>query len=178
MKDFKGEIWKEVNLKDIDLKSKYEVSNLGRIKSYAYGRGKILKGTLIEGYPAVRFRTKEEKLINQYVHRLVAKTFLPKPKEGQRLILHLDYDKTNNRADNLQWATRKEQIDHKVKGPNHRKGLVTNSKLSKNQVIEIKRMLKEGKLRKSVIARKFLISHTQLNRIESGANWANVKLDD
>ena len=42
----------------------------------------------------------------------------------------------------------------------------------------IKKMLKSDKNRLKMIAKQFGITHTQLNRIRSGENWKNVKIDD
>lgn len=170
----KEEVWKKIEREEGEIDIKYEISNFGKVKSYAYGKERILKGANVEGYKAVRLRMRNGKVNNKYVHRLVAEYFLKKTSKDHKLVIHLDYDKTNNHIDNLKWVTQEEQVRHKVNGPHHKRGLVTNSKLSREQVAQIKRLLKEGNLRKSVIARKFLITHTQLNRIENGANWKNV----
>lgn len=173
----KEEVWKGIKSEEGNTEFKYEISNYGRVKSHAYGKERILKVANVEGYKAVRLRMKNGQVQNKYVHRLVAEYFVEKKTKNQNLVIHLDYDKKNNNADNLRWATQNEQVEHKIKGPHHKKGLVTNAKLDSSQVAQIKRLLNEGNLRKSVIARKFLITHTQLNRIENGTNWKNVQPD-
>lgn len=46
------------------------------------------------------------------VHRMVALTFLGEPPAGKTDVNHLDGDKKNNAARNLQWATRAENLEH------------------------------------------------------------------
>jgi len=45
------------------------------------------------------------------IHRLLAKAFIPNT-EGKRTVNHKDGDKLNNKLDNLEWATDKENIQH------------------------------------------------------------------
>lgn len=57
------------------------------------------------------------------VHRLVAEAFIPNP-NGYSEINHIDYDKTNNNVDNLEWCTRLYNIHHSLQNSspvkNHR----------------------------------------------------------
>jgi hypothetical protein len=48
------------------------------------------------------------------VHRLIAITFLGAP-DGTKDVNHKDANKKNNRPDNLEWCTRKENMSHAVK---------------------------------------------------------------
>lgn len=125
------EEWLPVSIENHQIKGKYLVSNFGRIKSFTSNeQGKHLKGTKIEGYPAIRFRTLDGKLITRYVHHLVASHFLAPKEPHHRVLLHLDYNKENNSSVNLKWANKEEQIIHRMQGPNHRRGVITNSKLT------------------------------------------------
>ena len=58
------------------------------------------------GYRAVHLYNSEGKMINKYVHRLVAETFIPNPNNLSE-VNHIDEDKANNSVDNLEWCDRK-----------------------------------------------------------------------
>lgn len=64
----------------------------------------------------------DNKRKNHYVHRLVAEAFIANPL-SKKEINHIDYNKKNNNAKNLEWVTRQENIDHSkgnMKGKKHR----------------------------------------------------------
>ena len=58
------------------------------------------------GYKKVCLYTEEGKMVNKYVHRLVAKTFIDNPNNLPE-VNHIDEDKSNNCVDNLEWCDRK-----------------------------------------------------------------------
>lgn len=97
------EIWKT-----IEDAPNYEVSNLGNIRNKA--RKKNLKpydnGC---GYKKIAFSV-DGKRKYMYVHILVAKAFIPNPHNLPE-VSHLDESRDNNRADNLAWATSKENCN-------------------------------------------------------------------
>lgn len=106
------EIWKPI----AGYKNSYEVSSKGRVRSLARviyrknGRKQFIKEKLItpadngKGYYRVRL-AKNGKNTAYAVHRLVASSFIPNPKEFPE-INHKDENKSNNFVENLEWCDR------------------------------------------------------------------------
>lgn len=169
------ERWKKVD----GFEDAYEVSDLGRVKSLSRWCGTCLKKESFlnsnrrltkDGYPRVVLsksgQTKEYRL-----NRLVAEHFIDNP-HGKKMVNHKNGIKTDNRAENLEWMTREENMQHAydnslkrpIKGWSH-----SNSKLKKEDVDYIKSNFKKGskEFGSSVLGRKFDVSHrTILNVIE------------
>jgi hypothetical protein len=174
----KAERWYEIDFETDLPHDKYEVSHLGRVKSYAIDReeGRILRGGNVNGYRCITVKFGEKMTRQYYVHRLVAETFLQKDNKDQHYVIHMDYDKQNNSIYNLKWVTEEELVAHNNKNPEVLKRRTTGYKLTEADVRVIKRLLKSHKTRLSMIAKRFGITHTQLNRIRSGENWGHVKV--
>ena len=104
-----NEIWRDV----VGYEGLYQVSNLGRVKSlnyHIYGKERILKpGNSSGGYFVVSL-CKNSKRKPFYIHRLVATAFIPNPNNKPE-VNNKDENKTNNRVDNLEWMTSKENIN-------------------------------------------------------------------
>ena len=116
-----NEEWRDI----VGWEGLYQVSNLGRVKSlsrsivYKDGReytypSKIIKNQKVStGYRSVMFYGVNGKK-QYYVHRLVAETFIPNPKNlGD--VNHKDCCKTNNIIINLEWCSRSDNIKHAYK---------------------------------------------------------------
>ena len=117
------EVWEKVSWSP-----KFEVSNWGRVKSYQRDKinGRIIKPVICKkGYAIVKLYNIYTKKIKQIsVHRLVAETFIPNP-ENKPEVNHIDENKLNNRADNLNWMTHRENINH---GTHNERGAINRSK--------------------------------------------------
>ena len=87
----------------------YEVSNLGNVKSFVRGKGKVLKCSLTDtGYYRVNLH-KNGVQRNFKVHKLVAISFLNHTPCGYKLVVdHIDNNPLNNNLDNLQLITNRE----------------------------------------------------------------------
>jgi len=182
------EKWKGVYFDRIDPNEKYEISNYGRIKRFDRKKNdwKIQKPANVNGYAYFSFRTIEDEngksRITKSLHRIVAELFLAPPKRECNNVIHLDFDKWNNHVNNLKWVARNDMFVHSRKSPRtalaieRRKGEITNSKLTATDVMRLKKKLKRGKNPLYKIAKEFGITHTQLNRIRRGENWAHIKI--
>ena len=95
----------------------YDASSEGRIRNRKTGR--ILKTRINDrGYESVCLHDRGEQTSTR-VHRLIAETFIDENCEGLD-VNHIDGNKTNNHIDNLEFCTRKENVQHAFKnGLNH-----------------------------------------------------------
>lgn len=105
-----NEIWRDIS----SYEGLYQVSNLGNVKSLNYlrtGNERMLKPVKNRyGYLLVNL-CKNGKTRLFKVHRLVAKAFIPNT-NNKSDVNHKDENKANNCVDNLEWTTRKENINY------------------------------------------------------------------
>ena len=139
------EIWKDV----VGYEGYYQVSDLGRVRSLdrITSNGRKIKGKILSTkvntppyYPRVSLSVNGKMKLVQ-VHRLVAQAFVYNPDpEHKTQVGHKDESRTNNRADNLEWVTPKENSNmplHRERVSKANEGKVlsaeTKSKISLSQ---------------------------------------------
>ena len=172
------EEWKSITRTE----NMYEVSNYGRVKSYFYNKvdGRIIQPGTIRGFLVVNLKI-ENKTKTHYVHKLVAEEFVPKSHKDDTVVIHLDWDKKNNQAKNLEWTNRDasyKRIHSRLLEDRRTKGkIVTKSKLTAEDVKILKTMLNRG-VRQNVIAKLFCVSEMQVSRIKRNQNWADIEAMD
>ena len=109
------EKWKDV----IGFEGKYQVSNLGRVKSLSKKLGEKRKEIIMLSNVSVT-RKRSYPKVNlgrnncRTVHRLVASAFIPNP-ENKQTVNHIDGNKLNNKLSNLEWSTFRENNQHAKK---------------------------------------------------------------
>ena len=113
------EVWKDVS----GVEGKYQVSNLGRVRSLKFGKERVLKGGITnKGYLQMPLSLNER--VKRYqVHRLVAEAFISNP-NNLPCVNHKDGNKTNNKVENLEWCTQKQNVHHAWNTGLHPKKLV------------------------------------------------------
>lgn len=100
--------------KTIEGFNKYEISNLGRVKSNVYKKERIMKSSFIgkkgNQYLSTKL-TQNGGTKNIIIHIEVAKAFLNHTPSGHKLVVdHIDADTTNNTVGNLQILTNRENV--------------------------------------------------------------------
>ena len=96
----------------------YQVSDEGRVRVLFFTNNQVKKLPKVRvmrpfnngnGYYVVSL-TQNGKRKNHYVHRLVAAAFLGNP-DSLPVVNHINHDKSDNRAQNLEWCTQKTNVD-------------------------------------------------------------------
>lgn len=127
------EIWKDIP----GYESRYMVSNFGRIRSLPKcsrcGIRLMHPGVTPGGYLQVTLRDGKRSKLKR-VHRLVAIAFLPNPR-NLPAVNHIDENKLNNFATNLEWCTAKDNDNHGTR--NYRMGISLRNNWRSRAVYQI-----------------------------------------
>lgn len=171
----------------ISFNTNYSVSSLGRVKRNAnsksvdgkrtYKKERILK-------PAVQSTGRyyyvqlpcNERYRSYRVHRLVAESFIPNPK-NLPVVHHRDYNWRNNAAENLEWCTQKENLlRSRAEGRiyTHPKGKPSpNRQLENDTVLQIRKLYKEGNSC-AMVASVYKISPATVHKIVTNRSYKDV----
>jgi hypothetical protein len=167
----------------------YEVSNFGEVRSlfgislrkdgkkYTH-KSQIIKHFITNnGYCIVPL--KRDVCKKKLIHRLVLESFSPTDNMDELDVNHIDGNKQNNKLDNLEWCTKKENMNHarniglwspeKRCGEKHPLHI-----LSEKDVKQIKSMLQNKEYTQHKIAQMFNVSDTTISEIKYGKKWVNI----
>lgn len=169
------EIWKDIE----NFKGLYQVSNFGKVKSFhKTNLGNILKAyDNGRGYLFVHL-CKDGKRKYGYIHKLVAKAFLKNPKK-HTVVNQVDGNRKNNKENNLEWCTQKQNMEHASRNNLILKGeRCHKSKLKNKDVVKIRKMYKEQKITHRELGKMFKICPTVVSRIINKKIWKHLKDND
>lgn len=157
---------------------RYQVSNLGRVRSNFSGKWKNLKPHNTKGYLIVALSYKG-KVTKRSVHVLVAEAFIENP-ENKPLVNHKDANPMNCQVSNLEWSTYSENTIHAFnnglirtyRGTNH-----YSAKFTVEEVKFIRKMYKpyDKEFGMSAMARKFEVNLRTMMEVIQGKSYKDVE---
>ncbi|MFS1292022.1 NUMOD4 domain-containing protein [Pseudomonas piscis] len=166
----------------------YEVSSLGRIRSierivgnrWGTEAGRIIPERIkafsrnSQGYCSVHLYI-AQKMTKFYVHRLVATAFIKNPDELPQ-VNHLDGNKENNAAINLEWCSGTSNCIHALATELYesaRGEAISSAVLTEASVVEIRAMAASGHYHKD-IAEIFGVGRKAITKIVNRQRWKHV----
>lgn len=163
-----NEIWKPV----VGYEDLYQVSNLGRVKSFhRNSEGDLMSlSNDQEGYKILHLSNKGRKMFK--VHRLVAEAFLGH--SDKPCVNHKNGIKHDNRLSNLEWATNKENIRHAIN-----LGLTpkcSRRRFTDEEVIDIRSKFKPWRYTARMLAKEYNCPLNTMREVCKGKTYKWVKL--
>jgi len=161
--DLDGEIWGEHHEYP-----NYLISNRGRIKSKL--RNRIISQRVHDRYYDCRIKNKSGKNKSPRVHRLVAEVFVSNP-EAKAHVNHIDGNKLNNNADNLEWSTPQENIQHAIGTglANYR-----TDTLEESHVHRICKLFEDGWSYAQVMTLDDRYTRSRVQKIRQRSRWTRI----
>lgn len=163
-----NDIWKSVEGFDYyKVNQKGEVMSVGRDVPHQKSghlsiKERVLKPKLHNGYHTIAIY-KDKKSYMKLVHRLVAQAFIPNP-ENKEFVNHKDFNRINNKIENLEWVTRQENADHALIGKRIVNGHKhPGAKLLKEERAAIR--LLSSVWPQSDLARAFKVTHSTIAKL-------------
>lgn len=168
------EIWKPVK----NFEDSYEINNYGKVRGFSSSKGiwgiEIKPQVVSNGYLRISLR-RNKIAVFKTIHKLVAETFIPNP-DNKPQVNHIDGDKANNRVENLEWCTYRENINHAIlhnlSSCGERNGM---AKLNINDVLYIYESLVLG-VPIYILADKYSVCSSTIMGIKTASQWTILKL--
>ena len=150
----------------------YQISNLGNVKSFKYGKEKILKAcTNTTGYFQFCLIL-NKKSFHFLQHRLISEAFIPNP-ENKCDINHINGIKKDNRIVNLEWNTRSENLYHAFANGLSKKRQGVKHKMAKLNNEDVY-FIRESKLKQYQLAIIFNVDQSLISYVKSKKIWNHI----
>jgi hypothetical protein len=184
MPDDAIEEWRPIQRLD----SLYAVSSLGRIRRAVPGRttrtNRLLRPYLTRrGYMRIGMRNLRGEYVKSHIHQFVAEAFLGSRPTPQHQVNHLDGNKLNNQASNLEWVTPRQNLRHAVAhglhlpppvAPERRpRGTANpNVRLTESAVLAIRAA--RGIVPRRLLAQTHGVGKSTIDQVWSGRTWRHL----
>lgn len=168
------EVWKPVK----GYEGRYEVSNLGNVCSLNYNRKKIRKNLSLNrflcGYNSVSLY-KNRISTEMLAHRIVAQAFISNP-ENKTEVNHKNSIRNDNRLENLEWVTPKENTQHAMElGRLNLPGEQSpRSKLTNRGVKEIRSKYVHNEYGYIRLGKEYGVSSTAIKNVVTRKTWKHI----
>ena len=166
------EQWKDIP----GFETYYEASNYGQIRRIGRVAGAVVGRIIKEstnkaGYKRVGL-WREGRLYNTYSHRAIASAFYGK---SELPVNHINGIKTDNRVQNLEFVTHKQNAIHAIDVLGHKRcgQFSSAAKLSVDDVLAIRQRFSSGESAYA-IAKTVPVTHSTVHRIVTRRIWNNV----
>lgn len=160
--------------------SDYTITIEGKVFSHKGVGGKkrreLVQSPQTNGYYTVNLMHEDGRERAYKVHRLVATYFIPNP-ENKPQVNHINGDKSKNNADNLEWVTEKENVQHAYStglakgkvGETHHAATITDDIAE-----EICKLLEKNENTYKEIAEMTGSTYTIVKKIKNGLRWTHI----
>lgn len=156
----------------------YQVSNLGNVRSVRIARKAVAAGKQPRnmvpyknggGYLRIKIDTDAKLNTNVGINRAVAFAFLGTPEEGNYMVNHKNMNKLDNRVENLEWVSPKQNARHAQENGTRR------SKFTDEAIHTMRNMREMTAISISGLARLYNVNVTTMANIVKRVSYASVK---
>jgi len=163
-------VWNEIPIED--LKHPYQVSRCGKVRNARSGR--LIVSWDKRGYRVTKLMTESGRK-SFFVHQLVAITYIPNPR-NKPSVNHKNFQKDDNRVENLEWVTQKENIRHSSRAGRMTGARGTSHWKSKLTAVDVKEIRQHSYSPESIktLARKYDVCPANIKCILERKTWKHV----
>jgi len=175
----KKEVWKWIE----GYEGEYQISNLGRVESVARIdrggnriKGRILKPILKSNdYVQVNLQIGKCRYNSHLIQRLVLDAFASHLREEGYQASHLNGNRSDNRLSNLKWESPYDNTQRKKEhGTQHRGEQIRSSKLTSENVLEIRRLRDKKNYSLKRMAKMFDVTISCISSITTRKRWKHI----